>query len=230
MERERRLIQATLDRLRLLRECGYADRALLAASSRAMRVVRGQTLVQRAQPAPGVMALAYGAVKLRVPKRCGERVVRLVRPGESFVESAALLGRASPFDAVALAESKIVAIPADAVLEVIGRDARVARAAMLLLAERHLRLLEEMHANAPRRGLQRLAVYLESVAAPGADGALRACLPGTRTLLASQLGMSKETLSRLLHRLSLRGVLRVSRREILIADRAGLSAAASPPD
>lgn len=231
MERQRRLIQATLDRLRLFRDCTYAERVLLAARSRAMAVGRGEEFVRRAEPLPGLMAVAYGTIKLRLANGNRERVIRLVRPAETFAESAALLGRPSPFDAVALAGSKIVAIPPDAVLELIERNPRVARAAMLLLAERHLRLVEQLHANATHRGLQRLAAYLESVAEPDADGGCaRACLPGTKTMLASQLGMSKETLSRLLRALAERGVVATSRQDIAIVDRAGLSALASPPD
>lgn len=231
MERQRRLIQATLDRLRLFRDCTYADRVLLAARSRAMAVGRGGVLVARAEPLPGLMAVAYGTLKLRLAHGNRERVVRLVGPAETFAESAALLGRPSPFDAVALAGSKIVAIPRDAVLELIERNPRVARAAMFLLAERHLRLLEQAQTNAAHRGLQRLAAYLESVTEPAVDARrARACLPGTRTLLASQLGMSKETLSRLLRALAMRGVVATTRRDIAIVDPAALSALASRPD
>jgi CRP-like cAMP-binding protein len=75
--------------------------------------------------------------------------------------------------------------------------------------------------------VQRLASYLDSVAEPVAGhGHYRARLPGTKTLAAAQLGMSKETLSRLLRSLAVRGVLQLSRREIAILDRAALSALA----
>ena len=83
----------------------------------------------------------------------------------------------------------------------------------------------------PRRGVQRLASYLDSVAEPVAgNGEFKARLPGTKTLVAAQLGMSKETLSRLLRSLVVRGVLRVSRREIAILDRAALLALAEKAD
>jgi len=102
---------------------------------------------------------------------------------------------------------------------------------VLALAERNLRLLEALHAAVPRRGMQRLASYLEALAEPVAGaGEFKARLPGTKTLAAAQLGMSKETLSRLLRSLAARGVLRLSRREIAILDRAALAALADKAD
>ena len=53
-------------------------------------------------------------------------------------------------------------------------------------------------------------------------GAGRVELPVSKTVVAAQLGMKKETLSRLLRQLALDGVIEVARREISILDRAGL--------
>lgn len=232
MTRERLLIEAVIGKLELFRDASPAQRAGVADQSWALPLARGSALVRRGERLPGVLALAYGSVKLRIPVNgTKERVIRIVAAGESFGESAALLGRAAPFEPVALASSKLVVIPSAAIFALIERDARLARSALLLLAERHLRLVEELHTSVPRRGVQRLASYLEAVAEPVAgNGEFKARLPGTKTLAAAQLGMSKETLSRLLRSLAVRGVLRVSRREIAILDRAALSGLAAKAD
>lgn len=228
---ERRLIEAVLGRLKLLWGVSPPQRSALAAQCRVMALARGEAFVRCGEPPPGLGGVAYGALKLRIVNGGRERVVRLIRPGESLSESAALLGQAAPFDCIALAASKIVVIPPAAVLGLVERDPGTARAAVLLLAERHLRLLEELRARAPQRGLQRLAAYLESVAEPvDGNGDWRAALPGTKTLLASQLGMSKETLSRLLRSLAERGVLKVSRGDIAIVDRDALAGVAAKRD
>jgi len=217
-----------LGNLKLFWGAPAALRASLAAQSWALPLMRGSVLVRRGELLPGVVAVAYGALKLRVPANgCQERVVRVVAAGESFGESTAMLGRAAPYEPVALANSKLVVLPAAAIFSLTERDPRLARGMVLALAERNLRLLEALYASAPRRGVQRLASYLDSVAEPVAgNGQCQARLPGTKTLAAAQLGMSKETLSRLLRSLSARGVLRVSRREIAILDRAALQALA----
>lgn len=232
MNRERLLIEAVVGKLELFRDASPAQRASVATQSWALPLPRGSALVRRGERLPGVVGIAYGSLKLRIPVNGStERVVRVVAAGESFGESAALLDRPSPFEPVALASCKLVVIPAAAIFSLIERDPRLARGAVLTLAERHLRLLEELHGSGPRRGVQRLASYLEAVAEPVAgNGEFKARLPGTKTLAAAQLGMSKETLSRLLRSLAVRGVLRVSRREIAILDRAALSGLAAKAD
>lgn len=232
MERERRLIEAVIGNLKLIGGASPAQRSNVAAQSWALPLARGSALVPRGERLPGVVAVAYGSLKLRIPASgASERVLRVVTPGESFGESTAMLGRAAPYEAVALASSKLVVIPAAAIFSLAERDPRLARGMVLALAERNLRLLEELHAGMPRRGVQRLASYLDSVAEPLAgEGQWKARLPGTKTLAAAQLGMSKETLSRLLRSLAVRGVLRVSRGEIAILDRAALRALAGKGD
>jgi CRP-like cAMP-binding protein len=228
MNRDQSLIEALIGKLKLFCDASPAQRAGVAAQCWALPLPRGSALVRLGERLPGVMAVAYGSVKLRIPVNgTRERVIRIVAAGESFAESAALLGQPAPFEPVALASCKLVVVPAAAIFSLIERDPRLARGVVLLLAERHLRLVETLHGNGPRRGLQRLASYLDSVAEPVAgNGQYRARLPGTKTLAAAQLGMSKETLSRLLRSLAARGVLRLSRREIAILDRAALSALA----
>jgi CRP-like cAMP-binding protein len=232
MSHDPRLIEAVIGNLKLLWGATPAQCADVAARCWALPLPRGSALVRMGERLPGVVAIAYGALKLRIPANGStERVVRVVAAGESFGESAALLGQPSPFEPVALASCKLVVIPAAAIFALIERDPRLARGAVLLLAEHHLRLMEALHGNGARRGLQRLASYLDSLAEPAAgNGEFRVRLPGTKTLAAAQLGMSKETLSRLLRSLAARGVLRVSRREIAIVDRAALAALAAQAD
>ena len=224
MSHDQRLIEAVIGNLKLFWGASPAQRGSVAAQCWTLPLPRGSALVRRGERLPGLLALAYGSVKLRIPVNgTKERVIRIVAAGESFGESAALLGQPAPFEPVALANSKVVVIPPAAIFALIERDPRLARSAVLVLAERHLRLVEELHSHVPRRGMQRLASYLEALAEPVAgNGEFRAKLPGTKTLAAAQLGMSKETLSRLLRSLAVRGVLRVSRREIAIVDRTAL--------
>ena len=224
-----RLVEAVIGNLRPFWGAAPEVRAGVAAQSWAVPLARGARLARCGDRLPGVVAVAYGSLKLRLPGNgAKERVVRLVNAGESFGESAALLGRPAPYEPVALAACKLVVIPTAAIFAAIEREPRLARGIVLCLAARNLHLVKQLHTNAPRRGLERLASYLDSVADPVAgDGECKARLPGTKTLVAAQLGMTKETLSRLLRALATRGVVRVTRREIAILDRTNLAALAA---
>lgn len=178
---------------------------------------------------PAILVVAYGLLKLALPRAAGEeRVVRFVGANESFGEAPALLDRPAPFDATALSDSMLVVIPRLPVLRLLEQHPVVARKLVANLAESYLALLSELQALAQRNGVQRLASYLVSLASPHpeADGAC-VCLPASKTTVAARLSVQKETLSRMLRDLSERGCIRVEGRVITILDRerlAGLAA------
>ena len=201
---------------------GNASRDALHTVARRCWIVpapRGTALVRIGAHVPGVFAVAYGTVKLALRNGgAEERLLRLVAARQVFAEGAALLGRPSPYDAVALAESKLVVIPSPTLFELIERDARFARGLVISLAQRKLELCAEIGSAALHTGLERLATYLLQL-----DGVQ---LPSSKTLVAARLGMKKETLSRLLARLTREGVLEMNGREVRVLDRARLLALA----
>ena len=175
-----------------------------------------------------MFAVAEGLVSVALRRGDdSERVLRFVGPGESFGEAAALLGRASALDAVALTDSLLASIAAQPLQALMARDRQLALRVAALLAQRMLDLLDEIEANELRPAGERLAAYLLALAQPaGGNGAMTARLPATKTLVASRLGMKKETLSRLLHDLAGRRLFEVSRQEIAILDASALRAVA----
>jgi CRP-like cAMP-binding protein len=198
-----------------------------ALTAELRRLARGEVIVRREEAVPGLFALAYGSVKTRLRQpQGGEVVLSLLGPGDTLAEAPTLLGAASKLDAIALAESMVVMIPAACVLALMERDARFLRNLAVTLASGTQTLLAEFESGM-LRSAQRLAAYLDSLAQPAeVPGEWTARLPVSKTLLAARLGVKKETLSRLLRQLAARGVISVAQREIRILDRAGLAAAA----
>lgn len=118
-------------------------------------------------------------------------------------------------------------IPQRPLLRLVERDPKFAHAVASTIAERHLALLAEFEASVQQRGLQRLASYLESLAdADGAYGVRVVRLPASKTVVASRLGVTKETLSRLLRELADRRTIAVARTEVTILDRDALATVA----
>lgn len=221
---DQRLIQGLIPRLRIFWGVPPASLGPLMKQCWVMTAARGTNVVQRGARLPGVFALAYGSIKLSLRgEDSEERVVSLVSAGHTFGEAKALLGRPARSDAVALADSKLVVIPSAAILGLMDREPRFARALVFVLADRTLDLLAEVEA-ATQRGAQRLATYIVSLAdgnGNGDGGTVR--LPVSKTLVAARLGVKKETLSRLLRELAGRGLIAVERREVRILDRTGLA-------
>ena len=223
-----RLLEGVLSNVALFR--GIAQRQLndLAVRSKALHFRRGATVCMQGVPQPGLYAIAYGQVKLAFRGGDGEeRVFRVVGAAEIFGLAVALLGRPLPYEAVALNDAFLLMVPSSAVLGLAENDPRFMRTVINALAERTLTLLGEVESGALRRGVQRLASYLDSLAVPnGSNGTFTVRLPTTKTIVASRLGVKKETLSRMLRELMQKGLIAVEQREIAILDRLGLLAVA----
>jgi CRP-like cAMP-binding protein len=156
-----------------------------------------------------------------------ERLLRVVAARRTFGEASALLGRPAPYDAVAIADARLVVIPSAPLLALLERETGFAKALVTSFAEGHLRMCAEIGSATLQRGAERLAGYLDGLAGNGAIGKECAVeLPFTNTLVAARLGMKKETLSRLLRQLAEAGMIAVSRRSVVIRDRERLRAAA----
>ena len=224
--RDPRLLEGVLSNVALFRGIARHQVADLAARARAMHFRRGATVCTRGRCLPGLYAVAYGQVKLAFRGEGEERVMRIAGPVETFGLAAAILGRPTPYEAVALDDSLLVMVPFAAVLQTVENDPRFARAVIIELAERTMVLLAEVEAGSLLGGVQRLAGYLDALAVDEERKPCTVRLPTTKTVIASRLGIKKETLSRLLRDLAQRGLIAVEQREIAILDRIGLAALA----
>lgn len=230
--RDRGLIEGVLRVLPAFADLFPAQLQSLVHHCWVLAAPRGEPIVRAGEHPPGILAVAYGSVKLAMRKGGDdERVFALLAARQTFGEAPALLGRAAPYEAVAMTETKLVVIPGAAVLALIEAEPRFAKAWLRSLAEKEYALCAEIGAAGLQSGAERLAAYLAELAgAPGASDECLVVLPITKTLLAARLGMKKETLSRLLKQFALRGLIAVGRARSLVVHRARLATAASTVD
>lgn len=189
------------------------------------RLKRGDAILRRGEQPRAFFGVAQGQLKLTLRGDHGEeKLLRIVAPGETFGEPLVFSSRPSPVDAIALTEALVVEFPAQQVSGLVEQDPAFAHNALAGLADRMHELVEEIQAETLLTARQRIAAYLVTLA----KGASRARLPVTKTLVASQLGVTKETFSRLLREFADRGLIVVEKRDIVLQDRGGLEAMAHP--
>jgi CRP/FNR family transcriptional regulator, dissimilatory nitrate respiration regulator len=219
--RDTQLVQGVVSRLKLFWGASPEQIAGVVTHCRTLLARPGHVLVKRGERLPGVFAIAYGSAKLalREPEH-EERVVGVVTAGQIFGAATALLDRPARYDVLALTESKLIVIPSASIFALIDREPRFARNVVKVLAERNIELLEELEAATMRRGAQRLASYLHSLAQTRADASASRTvhLPVSKSVVAARLGLKKETLSRLFRQFTADGLIVVSRRDIKILD------------
>ncbi len=229
--RDPRLIEGVVSNLPLFRDVGRSHVVLVASHARIEYFRRGALIARRGERLPGVIGVAYGLAKLVLPRRNGaEKALRFLGANETFGEAVALLDRPCSLDVVALADSMLVVIPVRPLQQLLARDLTFAGNLVGTLAEGQLRLVREIDASVGRSGAQRLAAYLISLAQPESGTASCAVqLPVTKTALAARLGITKETMSRLLRELKEQGLIVMRGADITILDRGRLCGMAGEP-
>jgi CRP-like cAMP-binding protein len=193
--------------------------AALARHALARQASAGSAIVRRGERVPGLMVVREGLAKL-VLKGESERVLGLVGGGETFGEAALFLGEPLPIDAVAVTDTSLLVVPPGLLLALFDREPRFARQLLATLCQRLQAMVADFESATLHDAGERLAAYLGSL------GDETVCLPAPKALIASRLGMTKETLSRLLRAFMDQGLISVAKREIKLLDRARLSAAA----
>ncbi|WP_374328890.1 Crp/Fnr family transcriptional regulator [Azonexus sp.] len=199
----------------------------IARGSREIRAAKGSLLFHRGDPCLGFHLLLSGQIKLAFTSAQGnEKVVEVIRPGQSFGE--ALMFMESPYivDAQALADSHLLHVAKTTVDEELAKDPKLARKMLASMAIRLHQMVNDLEGYALHSGKERIVAYLLRELAPcNAPGnTARLALPTTKGIVASRLNLTQEHFSRILHELSDEGLIVVHGREIEIPDIARLRA------
>jgi CRP-like cAMP-binding protein len=205
-----------LARSRLFRDTSPEVRAQLARFARRIVAARGNLVYQPGEPPCGLFIVAAGYVALSVHQEGNrEKVVEICGPSESFGEDSLVTG-ACAVSARVVTSGLLVHLPQQAVLDAMDRNPGVARCILRSVSRKILQTTHEIGDSATRSGLQRLAGYLLRHVDPDAPEPANVVLSVPKRVIASLLGLSKETFSRLLATLAARGLVEVRGRSIRI--------------
>ena len=218
----------TLDFLRnltLFRDLDLSQLEAIGAATTEQRVAAGTALFHRGDPCDGVHIIVLGRVKLALLAPAGaEKVIEILGPGQSFGESVMFLGKPHVLNAEAIAASLLLHIRRSAILETVERNPEFSRRMLYELSQRLYRLVADIESYTLRSATERVTGYLlaalDDDASPGRPGEV--LLAASKSVLASRLNITREHFSRILHELSLAGLIHVSGRNIHILDPAGL--------
>jgi CRP-like cAMP-binding protein len=216
--------QAFLANLPMFSEMDAAELDRIAAATVPLHFEKGRAIVQCGDPCVGFHVVVYGQVKLGFTSPQGvEKVVEIVRPGQSFGEALMFLDKPYIVFAQALADTMLLHVAKHAVFEELGRDPLFARRMLSGLARRLHGLVRDVEAYTLRSGQERVIGYLLGELGEGADsGAAEVHLTPGKSVIASRLNMTPEHFSRILHELAVEGLIEVNARTVRIPDLARL--------
>ncbi len=183
-------------------------------------------LAREGEPADFLHVIVDGQIELYTTHHGRETTVGVIGRGQSFIVAAVLLDRIYLKSARAMAPSRVLLVPADAVRQGFAEDAAFARSLARELAFAYRNLVKELKNQKLRSNLERLANWL-LVRESETGGTGRFELPFDKKTLAARLGMAPEVLSRSFAALAPYHVA-VNGAEIRLADIPALSKLANP--
>lgn len=209
-----------LDQHYLFAALSGAQRDELLAHTHVREFKAGQLLFSQHDPAHSFFLLRRGEVKLyRVSAEGQEKIMRLIRPAMSFAESVMFMDRPRyPVHAQGVRAGTLLAIDSEAYLNILQASFATCRTVMAKMTERIQAHWDEIESLTLQNSRYRVVHYLLGLVPEGTAGAAEITLPSRKSLIASQLAVTPETLSRTLHALGQEGLITVQDYAVRIPD------------
>ncbi|HXZ52827.1 MAG TPA: cyclic nucleotide-binding domain-containing protein [Burkholderiales bacterium] len=214
-------VQAFLANLPMFSEMSSAELDRIASGTLTLHAAKGETIVHTGDPCTGFHVVVYGQVKLGFASPQGvEKVVEIIRPGQTFGEALMFLDKPYIVYAQALADSMLLHVSKQAVLDELARDPLFARRMLSGLSRRLHGLVRDVEAYTLRSGAERVIGYLlaEMPETSEEGGKVEVNLTPGKSVIASRLNMTPEHFSRILHELAESGLIGVSGRTVRVLD------------
>ncbi|MCP4756188.1 MAG: Crp/Fnr family transcriptional regulator [Proteobacteria bacterium] len=185
-------------------------------------VGKGENIFFEGDDGNGFYLVIHGKVKIyKLSVEGKEKILHIFDGGEPFGEVPVFSGRKFPANAEALAKSRLLFFPRKAFVDLVSNNPSLSLNMLAVLSKRLNQFAVQIENLSLKEVPARLASYL-ALLSEEQENRDRVVLNISKGQLASLLGTIPETLSRILSRMSLDGLITVKGREITILDRFGL--------
>ncbi len=206
---------------------GYAERDLaeITRFAKLAHMESNDVLVRESEPCSAVYCLVEGLVKLCLygPKR-QEEIVEIIGPGQTFAEAAMFSGQGYPVSAVAIEDSRLIAIDAFSFMRYLRQRPELNWTMMAMLSQRLHQLVGQVKSMSLHNAEQKVAKYLMDYYDEDSPSRPVSNLPPRRADLAAVLGITAETLCRVIANFRQRGWITTADSAIVITGPADMLA------
>lgn len=223
-------LAAALRQSRMFAGLSADDLAAVTAGCSTRNLAKGEMLFRQDERSEGFYVMQSGQVSIfRVTPDGREQVICVFRPPESFAEVTLATLETYPANAIALEPSQVIVVHRAPFRDLIHRKPELSLH-MLASMSLHLKHLVQMLQDHKGRQIEsRLADWIlrhSPAAAAGCPAIFD--LPMTKKVLAAQLGVTSETLSRTFARFRQEGLLKVEGPRVHVLDATALRAYGEP--
>lgn len=193
--------------------------ARIEGSTRQRRLRRGESLFRQGDEAGHFYLVLEGSMKLFLLSRSGEeKVVEVIRPKQLFAEAVMFMdGGRYPVNAAALEDCRLAALESAAFRQLLLDSPELSLRLLEVMSRRMHGLIQQLDELTLCDATHRVVAYLVSCAEEDPRG-IEVRLSAPKQVIASRLGMKPETLSRILARLTDRGLIQNRGEEIRLLD------------
>ncbi len=181
----------------------------------------GKALFRQGQPAERFYFLREGLVKLfRLSPEGDEKIIEIMRPGETFAEAVMFMGSQGryPVNAEAINESRVYAFEQKTFLNLLRESSDATFGLLGSMSRRLHMLVNQIESLTLQNATYRLVAYLLEQIPRDVKTSPEVQLTTPKGVIASRLAIQPETLSRILGKLRQGGLIEVHGNHITIRD------------
>lgn len=192
----------------------------IVQTSHAVQLSENSILFEQNSPLTDIYLLMSGGIKLqRLAPSGDEKVIEIIRPGQTFAEAVLFLGGSKyPVSAVSVSPSVVVAINAETYLSLLHTSNSLCKNLLGNLSQRLHWMVNEVDRLTLHNATFRVVDYLLSHISEDNNDRSAVSLGAPKHVIASRLSIKPETLSRTLKDLSKQGLINLDGQQIDLVD------------
>ena len=204
----------------LLQPLNPEDFDEIIQKSHAKQLAENTVLFEQGSLLTAIYLLTSGGIKLqRLAPNGDEKVIEIIRPGQTFAEAALFSGGSCyPVSAISISPSVVVAIHAETYLKLLENSNGLCLNLLAKLSQKLHWMVNEVDRLTLHNATFRLVDYLLSHIPENSNDRTGVSLVAPKHVIASRLSIKPETLSRTLKSLAKQGLINLDGSQIELID------------
>jgi len=215
---------SNIEQFYLFRSMDEKQLSLVMDSSHHFELKEKSGVFQQGEKAERFYFLISGQVKLyRLSEEGDEKIIEIINPGQSFAEAVTFMKmRNYPVNAETLKPSELISFDMNVFLNIMKESNDTCLNLLAVMCTRMHKWIDEIDSLTLHNATYRLIAYLLDKIPPGVVEASQVHLSTPKNVIASRLSIKPETFSRILSRLTQKGLIESNGQDIVVHDIEGL--------
>ncbi len=174
--------------------------------------LRGEVIFNPGEKGNHFFILKSGKIKIFKTSKGKEQIIKVFDKPALFGEAASFTGKNFPAWAEAIEDSEVLIIPRERFLNLIKEDPEIGMNLLSVMAQRLIHLTNVIESLSLKNALSKVATYILRKS----EETGKAEIPFSTSMASMELGLTKETVSRMLGKLKELGIIEKTKNKVKI--------------